>query len=114
MDICILILFLGIIVGIIYYLYKQYETKDKYHYIRSTSSKIDDISNKKPIIIENEEDFISLISSKYKTYEDFLVSKDFDDYFTYWDTHENALSKLKELIEKNKSTLHYKNIKFKK
>lgn len=70
--------------------------------------------------IQNEDqnkennDFIVYISHKYSSYEEFLKSEDFDNYFSYWNANTDQLEKLKSLLDnKNiKSFFKYKVIKY--
>lgn len=69
--------------------------------------------NRDQINIENEKEFISIIVDKYDTYEEFLTSIDFDNYFTYWNTHPEILEMIKKDIEEKKNTtFKYKKINY--
>lgn len=70
-------------------------------------------SNREQIQIKNENEFINIIVNKYDTYEEFLTSLDFDDYFTYWNSHPEVLNTIKNKIEKKRNTtFNYKKINY--
>lgn len=108
---------LGFVIVISLGLYGYYKKPHHYKEIRSSPLPIiENISNNNEdeMIIENEDEFIILISKKYKTYEDFLKSVDFNEYFTFWNNHKECLAEVKRLIEKpnNQNTFQYKSNKY--
>lgn len=103
------LLFLVVIaMGVLIFGYRHYTFKKK---IEKHTEMIDVLQTDK---MPNEDDFISTIAESHKTYDEFIRSADFDNYFKYWETHPKSVEKVKELIEsKNrKSFFKYKNIKY--
>ena len=102
------LIFLAVIaIGVLVFEYIQSNFKKK---IEKHTKMIDAPSDKIP----NEDKFISIIAESHKTYDEFIRSTDFDNYFQYWKTHPKSVEKVKELIESknNKSFFKYKNIKY--
>lgn len=68
---------------------------------------------KKESPLEDENEFLIMLSEKYDTYEDFLVSRDFDDYFSWWNDNPQKLDLLKKMIEDSKTNIFkYKKVTF--
>lgn len=106
LPIAISTLLIATVTGILYFQYKDKKkvTNKESHALISINHIPVERKEKEAII--DEDGFISLIANKYKTYEDFLVSQDFDDYFTYWDSHPNSMEKVKTIITANKTKLN--------
>jgi len=97
-----------IALGVLIFEYKQSNLKKK---IENHTEMIDVLPTDK---MPNEDEFISTIAESHNTYDEFIRSADFDNYFQYWKTHPKSVEKVKELIESknNKSFFKYKNIKY--
>lgn len=106
----ILLFFVVIAIGVGIFYYKHFHYKTKIKRQSKNSEPIDIL----PTDINNEEEFMTMIAENHKSYEEFIRSSDFDNYFEYWKSHPKSVEKIKELIEnkKNKSFFKYKNIKY--
>ena len=95
------------VIGVLIFEYKHSHFKKP---IENHTKMIDVPLDKTP----NEDKFISIIAESHKTYDEFIRSTDFDNYFQYWKTHPKSVEKVKELIESknSKSFFKYKNIKY--
>lgn len=103
------LLFLVVIaMGVLIFGYRHYTFKKK---IEKHTEMIDTLPTD---TIPNEDEFIATIADNHDTYDEFIRSSDFDNYFQYWKTHPKAVEKVKDIIEskKHKSFFKYKNIKY--
>lgn len=65
------------------------------------------------IEIEDQESFIEEIVSKYSSYKEFITSKDFDEYFNYFNKNPKVLEEIKDKIAyKHSSFFKYKSVKY--
>lgn len=65
------------------------------------------------IEIEDQESFIKEIVSKYSSYQEFITSKDFDEYFNYFNKNPKVLEEIKDKIDhKHSSFFKYKSVKY--
>ena len=65
------------------------------------------------IEIEDQESFIEEIVSKYSSYQEFITSKDFDEYFNYFNKNPKVLEEIKDKIDyKHSSFFKYKSVKY--
>lgn len=97
-----------IVIGVLIFEYRHYTFKKK---IGKQTEMVDVLPTDK---MPNEDEFIYTIAENHDTYDEFIRSSDFDNYFQYWKTHPKSVEKVKELIESknNKSFFKYKNIKY--
>lgn len=98
----VLVAIIIILIGIIYKIRESSYSKSYHHKLSKDHS---DIST----------EFITRIANQYNTYEDFLINKDFDDYFLWWNSNPKELEKLKNMIndKKEKNNLFsYKKVNF--
>jgi len=98
-----LIFLVVIVIGVLIFEYRHSHYKKK---IEKHTEMID--------TLPNEDEFISTIADNHDTYDEFIRSSDFDNYFQYWKTHPKSVEKVKDIIEskKHKSFFKYKNIKY--
>ena len=90
-----LIFLVVVAIGILIFEYKHFNIKKEKH-----TEVIDILPTDK---MPNEEEFISIIAESHNTYDEFIRSSDFDNYFQYWKTHPKSVEKVKELIESKKN-----------
>ena len=113
MTVPILLLFsIVLVIHLINYRFKRITRKTDIQHL--PESNLEPFPNdRKKIEIEDVESFIKEIVKKYSSYQDFIKSKDFDEFFTYWANHPKDLEKIRYDIEhKQTSFLKYKSIRY--